>query len=413
MIKIQPSYSRIVKTEAPERIRLEMPPAGIASPGGALIFAALVWTGLVLWGGVVALSLGRLEFALMAAIAMVPGLLGLSGGAILCRRRWSIERSADQIVFERRGAFRSTRRSWDTQDVSTVYTERVNTGEESGPGGVLVLAFRNGRSQDVVQGKSEEEMQWVAAMLADPRGQRRSSPPVPQQTPAAPRVRANETIVPASLRCTKDEKGVDLSFLALLHFRRRWWKLLGWTILWTLAILGTSGLLARLGMASPVWTKLAIAVFLLGILGRIVILGRTAIVRIRDGVVTIVQNQGRGTHQFPMEDVEFIQTFRDSGDTELQFLLRGKPKLRLLGGRPADELEWAARFLRVALKARPDESAPLQVDARAGECQVCGEAMETRVVFCAKCRTPHHEECWSYVGQCSTYGCREIRFTRA
>jgi len=44
---------------------------------------------------------------------------------------------------------------------------------------------------------------------------------------------------------------------------------------------------------------------------------------------------------------------------------------------------------------------------------VCGEKMESRVIFCAKCRTPHHEECWSYVGQCSTFGCREIRFTRA
>jgi Prokaryotic RING finger family 1 len=158
-------------------------------------------------------------------------------------------------------------------------------------------------------------------------------------------------------------------------------------------------------------TKLAISVLLLGVLGRIAILSRTATVRIRGGVVTILQNQGRGTRRFASEEVEFIQTFRDSGDTELQFLLRGKPKLRLFGGRPADELEWAARFLRVALKARTDEAAPLQVDAKAGECQVCGEKMETRVVFCARCRTPHHEECWSYVGQCSTYGCREIRFT--
>jgi len=411
MIKIQPSYSRILKTEEPDRIRLEMPPAGIASPGGILIFTSLVWSGLVVWGGVVALSLGRMEFAVMAAIAMLPGLLGLGTGAILCRRCWSIERTPDRIVFERRGAFRRSRRSWNVEDVSTLYTERVNTGEESGPGGVLVLAFRNGRSQDVVQGKSEEEIQWVAAMLQDARGQRRAAPPVPLQTPAPPRVRASDSIVPASLRSVKDEGGVDLSFLALLHFRRRWWTLLGWTVLWTLAILGISALLARMGTPSPVMTKVAIAVLLLGVLGRLAILSRTATVRIRGGVVTILQNQGRGSREFPAEDIEFIQTFRDSGDTELQFLLRGKPKLRLFGGRPADELEWAARFLRVALKARTDEAAPLQVDAKAGECQVCGEKMETRVVFCARCRTPHHEECWSYVGQCSTYGCREIRFT--
>jgi hypothetical protein len=67
----------------------------------------------------------------------------------------------------------------------------------------------------------------------------------------------------------------------------------------------------------------------------------------------------------------------------------------------------------VALKHLPLEAeAAMSVDAAAGECQVCSEKMETRVVYCGKCRTPHHEECWSYVGQCSTYGCREIRFTR-
>ncbi len=412
MIKVQPAYSRILKTEAPERIRLEMPPEGIAGPGGALIFAALVWTGLVVWGGVVALSLGRTEFAIMAAIAMLPGLLGLAMGATLCRRCWSIERSADRIVFERRGAFRRFRRSWNTQDVSTLYTERVATGNESAPGGVLILAFRNGRSEDVVQGKVEEEMQWVAAMLLDPRGQRRAPATVPLQMPATPRVRANESIVPASLLCLKDEGGVDLTFLPLIRSKRRWWRLLGSTLLAALAILGAGVLLDRLGAASPALVRIAMVVLLLVVFGRILILNRTTLVRIRNGRVRILQNQARGTYEFPAEEVEFIQTFRGSGDTELQFLLRGKTKLRLFGGRPADELEWAARFLRVALKARSDEAAPLKVDAQAGDCQVCGERMESRVVFCAKCRTPHHEECWSYVGTCSTYGCREIRFTR-
>jgi hypothetical protein len=41
----------------------------------------------------------------------------------------------------------------------------------------------------------------------------------------------------------------------------------------------------------------------------------------------------------------------------------------------------------------------------AGECQVCGSAMAARVVRCAKCGTPHHRECWSYNGMCSTYAC--------
>jgi hypothetical protein len=88
--------------------------------------------------------------------------------------------------------------------------------------------------------------------------------------------------------------------------------------------------------------------------------------------------------------------------------------VKLFAGRPADELEWLAKFIRVALKGKPvQEATALAVDAKAGNCQVCGEQMDRRVVYCGKCRTPHHEECWSYIGQCSTYGCREIRFTRS
>lgn len=34
-------------------------------------------------------------------------------------------------------------------------------------------------------------------------------------------------------------------------------------------------------------------------------------------------------------------------------------------------------------------------------------------VLCAKCRPPHHEECWLFNGACSTYACKEIRFTRS
>jgi hypothetical protein len=40
-----------------------------------------------------------------------------------------------------------------------------------------------------------------------------------------------------------------------------------------------------------------------------------------------------------------------------------------------------------------------------GECPVCGTAMTERIVRCESCRTPHHEDCWSYMGRCSTYAC--------
>ena len=60
-------------------------------------------------------------------------------------------------------------------------------------------------------------------------------------------------------------------------------------------------------------------------------------------------------HVLNEAEIEFVQTFRNQNASELQFLIRGKPKVRVLYGRPADELEWAARFLRVALKHRPEE----------------------------------------------------------
>lgn len=44
-------------------------------------------------------------------------------------------------------------------------------------------------------------------------------------------------------------------------------------------------------------------------------------------------------------------------------------------------------------------------------CQVCGAGIspEDRV-FCRRCRTPHHRECWEFNGQCSTYACGERRY---
>ena len=46
----------------------------------------------------------------------------------------------------------------------------------------------------------------------------------------------------------------------------------------------------------------------------------------------------------------------------------------------------------------------------APHCMVCGEPLVRDVVQCRRCKTPHHRECWSYCGGCSTYGCREKLF---
>jgi hypothetical protein len=44
-----------------------------------------------------------------------------------------------------------------------------------------------------------------------------------------------------------------------------------------------------------------------------------------------------------------------------------------------------------------------------GDCPVCGTAMQQDVLRCESCRTPHHRECWEYMGRCSTYACKGTR----
>jgi hypothetical protein len=49
--------------------------------------------------------------------------------------------------------------------------------------------------------------------------------------------------------------------------------------------------------------------------------------------------------------------------------------------------------------APADEGPPL--------CKVCGEQISgTPRVFCSTCRTPHHRDCWEFIGSCSVFGCK-------
>ena len=51
-----------------------------------------------------------------------------------------------------------------------------------------------------------------------------------------------------------------------------------------------------------------------------------------------------------------------------------------------------------------------EYSAETGECQVCGEEMkrEQSIIRCSHCSTPHHQECWDYLGGCSTFGCMRV-----
>jgi hypothetical protein len=44
------------------------------------------------------------------------------------------------------------------------------------------------------------------------------------------------------------------------------------------------------------------------------------------------------------------------------------------------------------------------------ECQVCGQPLTGKIVFCASCKTPHHLDCWQYFESCAVYGCGQSRY---
>jgi len=54
----------------------------------------------------------------------------------------------------------------------------------------------------------------------------------------------------------------------------------------------------------------------------------------------------------------------------------------------------------------PEELQPLE----SVRCRVCGEPILHGLVACRACKTPHHLECWEYIGHCSTYACGETRY---
>lgn len=58
------------------------------------------------------------------------------------------------------------------------------------------------------------------------------------------------------------------------------------------------------------------------------------------------------------------------------------------------------------VEAKPEATLSL----KEAVCQICGETVKLKAVFCRTCKTPHHKDCWEYYGACSTYGCGQRRY---
>lgn len=108
------------------------------------------------------------------------------------------------------------------------------------------------------------------------------------------------------------------------------------------------------------------------------------------------------------------------GDDFIHISVR-RGELEIVKQRQVGSYEQVDEFLRSALQlfdqAMLTRSEGIDFVAGGGPvvvqeavCQVCGEDIVTDMVFCRRCSTPHHLECWQYVGACAIYGCQEKNY---
>ena len=50
-----------------------------------------------------------------------------------------------------------------------------------------------------------------------------------------------------------------------------------------------------------------------------------------------------------------------------------------------------------------------RISLRHGQCPICRQAAGADSILCSRCGTPHHSDCWSYLGSCGLFGCGERR----
>jgi hypothetical protein len=364
-----------------DRLVVRLPAPGFA--GSAGLWVALA--GALLALGLAGLGDGAPLLRSLAGGAAASGLAALALGLRRGLTAWRVEATPHAVRLVREGLLgERLRGAWPAWDVASFW---VN---ERGGGNALIVGFANGRHERLRLPGGRAELQALAERL------RLSRPRsvLPRDPPGAA-AGAAETLPPS----------VDLQHRAAgFAIRLRPNTGIGLRVVLPAVLAFVAlvlGAVALPGAACWLVLPAGSAVLLAAATARASALRAPGLVEFDGDLLRVA-----GAGAWPAARIEHVQMLPEAGGAELQVLLKGREKLRLLQGRPPGELEWLARFLRKALWG-PDRD-DLRLEACPGNCPVCGEAMTARVVVCARCRTPHHAECWAYVGQCSTYGCREI-----
>jgi hypothetical protein len=118
------------------------------------------------------------------------------------------------------------------------------------------------------------------------------------------------------------------------------------------------------------------------------------------------------------EQIERLRGFLGNGDIYVSFdkrellvkkrsFIRDYPTLVTFIELAVELYDRAVLTVEGGIEFVEDATPPEVTDA---VCQICGDTIQSDVVFCRRCKTPHHKDCWDYYGACSTYGCGEARY---
>jgi hypothetical protein len=407
-IVVPPAFSpRIRRIAVPVLIALSQVPAVIIYIMFSNAPVRFRWLGVGVFSAV----------SLASALGMVARLL----------RSWIFHRDAETLTVIRKGILGSRTQACPWSQLKSMTTPRTgSTSSESGgsvPLYELRIEFEGMKPLRLFRGATDEqELRWIAWNLrtlarVDPPKLRASAPerPAPRPKPAD----SGATLTPSG-----EGIRIDLPPRGILT-RQPGGLLIGALVLPVFSLAAGAALFV-FRRHFPEFSQTA-----LGVLGFFVLIGsmvtfREINRRRRSGVVEASRSRlrisstaltGTRTVEWPMDQVRRVRggfsgsTINGIPQMELQILLTDGREHREFIGRDRAELDWVAGEAGRYLPNRAP-SPELSLHPASGVCQVCGVEMSERVVLCAKCRTPHHEECWHYTGQCSTFGCREIRFTK-
>lgn len=425
----RPSGSRIQVDRGDFGVRVTLPSvipprlAPYALP--AILLLMLLGPGLVFLMGSGFPVRMRLFFA---AFMGVPALISTSVGISRLIREWVFERTEQELRVSRRGLFGVRQRHWPWGQIRALVARHSGMRQIEDRGRVpvydLVLELDpEGSVRLIKKVENDRELSWIAWNLQNLHpGQapepRSSSPPgvAARTQPAASR---------AQVTSTADGIRIVLPPLGVAR-RAADGALIGSLVLPVFSLLAGAGLFVFRAHVGHLLDLFAGALIFFIVVGAVMVFfevnhrkRRGEVEATRERVrITTRDLVGSDTTEWAWGDIvsfrcgESGTVVNDVPRMALLIKLKDGRTLRRFSGRDRAELDWVAS---VAWRARkgdaPAEKA--EMSPAGGTCQVCATGMSAARVFCAKCRTPHHEECWLYNGQCSTFGCREIRFTKS